>query len=208
MAPDRDRWIRPLAIAAIVLGLGASGLFVAVVIVWAKSFGPADEAPKVTDWLQAWASVGALVAGLLAAIFTGGLLRYEISEGRRARREQELVGPRAVISGIPDFEYGDGGLIKRVSLCVYNYGPAPIRRVLAVIESSGTRITLFAPVLGPGDSEDLTWLIERDAAEALEESLPAYTVALMFIDSTALWSRVDNGEPKKLTILPEEVGPR
>lgn len=85
----RNRWTSGLALSAMALGLAAVGIFVALAIVVTASYTPppGQEPPKVTDWMQGWASIVGVAAALVAAGFTGWLLRFEMNQAREARAE-------------------------------------------------------------------------------------------------------------------------
>ncbi|WP_147457350.1 hypothetical protein [Micromonospora sp. CV4] len=63
----------------------------------------AAEAPKITDWMQAWGSLAGLVMSTAAVIFTGLLFRHEIRVRREEQRDKEASQARLVfgqVSGV------------------------------------------------------------------------------------------------------------
>ncbi|MGC4857308.1 hypothetical protein ACLQ24_29070 [Micromonospora sp. DT4] len=57
----------------------------------------AAEAPKITDWMQAWGSVVGLVMSTFAVIFTGLLFRHEIRVRREEQRDGEAAQARLIV---------------------------------------------------------------------------------------------------------------
>ncbi|MEU8337801.1 hypothetical protein [Micromonospora tulbaghiae] len=57
----------------------------------------AEEAPKITDWMQAWGSLAGLVMSTVAVIFTGMLFRHEIRVRREEQRDNEAALARLVV---------------------------------------------------------------------------------------------------------------
>jgi hypothetical protein len=57
----------------------------------------AEEAPKITDWMQAWGSFAGLVMSTVAVIFTGLLFRHEIRVRREEQRDSEAALARLVV---------------------------------------------------------------------------------------------------------------
>ncbi len=126
--------------------------------------GPAER-PKITDWMQGWASIAGGVGGVVAAVFTGALLLFEIRRARQAEedarqaraeaaaeraqaaadrarvdaaRAEALVLPaRAVLLGSPGVSGQPSlGLISEIALPVHNFGSGPIRQVRITISST------------------------------------------------------------------------
>jgi hypothetical protein len=79
---------RRLALTAIITCGVAAILASAGVAVWVTvTYDPPPGAnrPNLADWLQAWGSWAAVVAGLLAVVGTVLLLAHEMGEARRGR---------------------------------------------------------------------------------------------------------------------------
>ncbi|MBM0259363.1 hypothetical protein [Micromonospora sp. 4G55] len=57
----------------------------------------AGEAPKITDWMQAWGSLAGLVMSTVAVVFTGLLFRHEIRVRREEQRDNEAALARLVV---------------------------------------------------------------------------------------------------------------
>ncbi|MEU2665218.1 hypothetical protein [Micromonospora sp. NPDC007220] len=92
----------------------------------------AAEAPKITDWMQAWGSLAGLVMSTLAVIVTGLLLRHEIRVRREDKRASEaaqarLVIPVLTLDGPSEYEavrvYGPSN---PASVTLTNHSAAPI----------------------------------------------------------------------------------
>ncbi|MBG0567060.1 hypothetical protein [Actinoplanes aureus] len=80
------------------------------------------EPAKITDWMQAWASIFAVIAGLGAALFTALLLVHEMTEARRAREDAaqeraEAADDRMVLVRDREDQH------KRFARLVFAWGP-------------------------------------------------------------------------------------
>lgn len=100
----------------------------------------AAEAPKVTDWMQAWGSVLSLVMSTVAVIFTGWLLRHEIKVRRVERVDTEAAQARLVVGSVSDCRgqypgQGVTGPVTEADWQVKNYSGAPIFDLRVQIES-------------------------------------------------------------------------
>jgi hypothetical protein len=75
---------------------------------------PADR-PKVTDWMQAWGSLGGFLAAVGAAGFTGWLLRHELGSARRSEerarldRRTEAERSRRALAELVTYHLENGG---------------------------------------------------------------------------------------------------
>lgn len=93
------RWL--IAAATI---FGVAGIAFALSFLSTVYDTPAGVEPaKVTDWMQAWGSIAAFAAGLLAAIFTAALLLHEMRQAAEARADasaarQEAAEDRAQLA--------------------------------------------------------------------------------------------------------------
>ncbi|MEV5206727.1 hypothetical protein AB0K35_04505 [Micromonospora sp. NPDC053740] len=70
-------WIAQHLVAWLVgSGLLITASAVVLMVDFSKSYRPpaGEEQPKITDWMQAWGSIGAVIAGVLAALAAGALL--------------------------------------------------------------------------------------------------------------------------------------
>jgi hypothetical protein len=108
----------------------------------------AAEAPKITDWMQAWGSLAGLVMSTAAVIFTGLLFRHEIRVRREEQRDNEAALARLVVA---QFRYmnttnaDEGGHltgdITYIDYTILNVASAPILDVsfglLDVVTGSG-----------------------------------------------------------------------
>ncbi|MEU7610111.1 hypothetical protein [Micromonospora sp. NPDC049204] len=94
----------------------------------------AAEAPKITDWMQAWGSLAGLVMSTAAVIFTGLLFRHEIRVRRDEQRDSEAAQARLVVAQIAGLEMAGTdketgypvGTMVGVHWRVKNHSQAPI----------------------------------------------------------------------------------
>lgn len=132
------------------------------------------EEPKITDWMQGWSGIAGVTVGLVAAVFTGLLLWYEIRTGRRIaaeaaqdraeaaqdraaalaeRREAQAQQARTIVISDVGLSLGADGTLGRLVLFVANYGQGPVLDVevdLIVEHENQIHIRLNARgVLGP-----------------------------------------------------------
>ncbi|WP_328851222.1 hypothetical protein OG994_25615 [Micromonospora globbae] len=208
MTSARNRWTSGLALSAMALGLAAVGIFVALAIVVTASYTPppGQEPPKVTDWMQGWASIVGVAAALVAAGFTGWLLRFEMNQAREARaelaaeqRKANLREARGVISAEIDTAWSDNGdYLKRAWVPVANFGSHPVLQVDALVDTPKGFIVIPGPAtLEPGG----TWrtagrILDRGTSELLLDELPDVSITLRYSDlSGQVWLRTRNGEP-------------
>ncbi|MGC4748930.1 hypothetical protein ACLQ28_25210 [Micromonospora sp. DT201] len=88
----------------------------------------AAEAPKITDWMQAWGSLAGLVMSTAAVIFTGLLFRHEIRVRREEKTDAESVQARLVVGTdiylVP--KQGQPDLFVEAGVKVVNYSNAPV----------------------------------------------------------------------------------
>ncbi|MET8089655.1 hypothetical protein [Micromonospora sp. NPDC005220] len=104
----------------------------------------AAEAPKITDWMQAWGSLAGLLMSGIAAIATLLLLRHEIRVRREEQRDQESAQARLIIARLTgsrreatDPETGvDSGPFVALTWEVINYSSQPIMDAQVGISSS------------------------------------------------------------------------
>ncbi|GLI02935.1 hypothetical protein [Phytohabitans aurantiacus] len=129
--------------------------------------------PTLADWMQAWGTVAAVVAGLLAAVFTAGLLIHEMREADRARRDAsreradaerdrrvaqydrdlarkerhdtEKAQARAVIVDNTEIS-ADNGEIRRVRGRVHNFSSGPILSLEVRLVGTGMLRDLDVPM--------------------------------------------------------------
>ncbi|MGW4501473.1 hypothetical protein ACWENR_23010 [Micromonospora sp. NPDC004336] len=81
---------RKTVIALLCAGIAsAAALVLSLAAISAATYDPApgQERPKITDWMQAWGSVGGVVAGLAAAAAATALLMHERAAAKEARQQ-------------------------------------------------------------------------------------------------------------------------
>jgi len=187
------------------------------------------ERPKITDWMQAWGSVAAVMAGLLAALAAAALLQHELTEARaardaasaeRAEAEQEraahrTANARAVATRRPrieikkDDEGPDYVMVKSFRIKVVNFGATPITKVEMLVSGDGEDFFPEGPSeVSPGDN-GAEFVEVFDVPERYSRTILArqnLSVRLWFTDSQQLrWMIKDNGAPTE-QILPNPKG--
>ncbi|MFF5181759.1 hypothetical protein ACFY2Q_27335 [Micromonospora sp. NPDC000316] len=96
----------------------------------------AAEAPKITDWMQAWGSLAGLVMSTAAVIFTGLLFRHEIRVRRDEQRDNEATQARLVVAR-PVTVKRNGERpdeITHVECLISNYSNMPVFNLMAHIQ--------------------------------------------------------------------------
>ncbi|WP_326561384.1 hypothetical protein [Micromonospora sp. NBC_01796] len=172
----------------------------------------AAEAPKITDWMQAWGSVVGLLLSGIAALATWLLFRHEIRVRRDERRDNEEAQARLVVGHIVDFgpaayvdpESGLVGRIESIAWRVKNYSSAPIFNLGVWIHHSdflmywsseetwdvvddeiGTKAELYEPL----DSRELGCFETKD-----------FELSVAFTDANGRsWARVGQERPYRTT---------
>jgi hypothetical protein len=127
-------------------------------------------------------------------------------------REAELAGPRAVLVTRVTPSMASFGVMQKVGVYVFNYGPQPIRRVrcLARVMTTGAEARINGSIIAPDRAESFVWsagdglglLINMEIAPtwALEDESDIWLVKLRFLDAAGqAWERLNNGEPVKVS---------
>ncbi|NYF57878.1 hypothetical protein [Micromonospora purpureochromogenes] len=212
-----------LAAAAIA---SASALILSLAAVSAATYDApsGQDGPMITDWMQAWGSVGGVVAGLAAAGAAAFLLLHERERAAAAERqlaeeraEHALNVPRAVVVTPARFGGGSNGLgeqhINQVVLTVHNYSSTVIRNVAIIVAlpDGGPRLLLPRPtMIGPGEN----WPVNQNSGKPVRSPSPSdistwkATVTVCFIDYTnQAWQITSDGEVSRTTApYPAEEG--
>jgi hypothetical protein len=172
----------------------------------------AAEAPKITDWMQAWGSVVGLLLSGVAALATWLLFRHEIRVRRDEQRDEEAAQARLVVGSIVAFGPSvdiihEGGVVqgsvRSASWKVKNYSSAPIFQV-------GVWLNVRTH---DGWGEDQIWDVVDDEIQgtigiepALESGSDGYyglddfTVEVVFTDAGgATWLRDGRVSPYRTT---------
>lgn len=164
----------------------------------------AEEAPKITDWMQAWGSVVGLVMSTAAVIFTGLLFRHEIRVRRDESRDAEAAQARLIVGEIM-YPFGPAGQYDGVSWVVHNHSSAPIFSLYVAVSSSSLDGLLlyrgnpddYPDAVAPGGSVSGSW--------TFDEPIPEHSwvpdggrVMLEFVDASGLtWQRAGSMSPKR-----------
>ncbi|MEU2661216.1 hypothetical protein [Micromonospora sp. NPDC007220] len=166
----------------------------------------AEEIPKVTDWMQGWGSIAAVLVSGLAVIFTGWLLRHEVRARRldEAHREAEaadrqaaqarLIVPVVTECLMQSTEYPTA--VTHVKWKIENYSSLPIL---------GLRLVFDGPVEVEGFMTELSTGVEQGAAElkklfhrGKDDPLPFFEPIIVFTDSSGLvWQRNGTKAPER-----------
>ncbi|WFE44264.1 hypothetical protein [Verrucosispora sp. WMMD1129] len=200
---------------------GTAVLFVVAVVfciaAWAVANAPdsGPERPKVTDWMQAWGSIGGVIAGLAAAGAATMLLLHERQRAAEAERllaeerhEARLDVPRSLVVSRARFStYGQGGdYINGVVVNLNNFGATPLRNVALVVElpEDGRYLILRPiPLIAPGEAVP----VRQDYKGAVHVPGPwvprtgTAPVTACFIDHTnTAWEKTSDGEISRTTL--------
>ncbi|KIR64744.1 hypothetical protein [Micromonospora haikouensis] len=166
----------------------------------------AEEAPKITDWIQAWGSLGGLIMSVLAVIATWGLLRHEIRVRREERLDAELAQARLVVPTLTEVgpaEPWRGGK-PRATYKVVNYSSSPVLDVTVRHrwEEGSLGLPHHFPVLTGEEKGDLQ-LFEGMQPAMLTKVVRTSQIEIMFTDSNGhRWSRLDRHPPVRVLDKP------
>ncbi|WP_212830602.1 hypothetical protein [Catellatospora sp. TT07R-123] len=175
---------------------------------------PLDDAPNVTDWIQA---VSGLVGSFLA-LPAVALAGYQLAQEQRARREDEreklaaqarLVIGKTTSLSLPNPPYGDAASLYNLSWKVRNYSEHHIAEL---------HVSIYDEVNGQDYPYDRMWDVLSPNGEAAGTSViplfpnedpdqSQFAVELMFVDSAGRWWRRSGREmPLSLTPHPDGSG--
>lgn len=164
----------------------------------------AEEAPKITDWMQAWGSLAGLVMSTFAVIFTGLLFRHEIRVRREEQRDSEAAQARLVLTTFMGLGRGSSkdSMYTVAKVRVNNFSDVPVLDVRVCHTSLNGELTIpeKMPVLAGEVNLDL-WL--REPLPGLDGELVAkdVTTQISFTDVNGhRWNRV--GSERPVRILP------
>ncbi|MFD6771185.1 hypothetical protein ACFWC6_33780 [Micromonospora chalcea] len=174
----------------------------------------AEEAPKITDWMQAWGSLAGLVMSTVAVLFTGLLFRHEIRVRREEQRDNEAAQARLVVGIIAEWEPSEvnewGDLVgPAVSLTwqVKNYSQAPVFDVrISFYANWGhdfgvVRFSNKKPVAVAVIEESASGQVGITPTEIRDEEgfdLSRFTVSVEFTDASGVrWKRFGNYPPER-----------
>ncbi|MEU8262440.1 hypothetical protein AB0C02_17635, partial [Micromonospora sp. NPDC048999] len=160
-----------------------------------------EEAPKVTDWMQAWGSLAGLVMSTIAVLFTGLLFRHEVRVRREERRDAEAAQARLVLAVLDEPEpFRNRPLPAQVSYRVMNFSGAPVLDVLIRHVWAGGSVgpTHHIPVLIGEEKGDLRVPEELDP-HVVEAVVEFSAIEIIFTDANGRkWQRLDRSAPVRL----------
>ncbi|WP_124774368.1 hypothetical protein [Micromonospora inaquosa] len=161
----------------------------------------AAEAPKITDWMQAWGSLAGLALSGIAALATVLLLRHEIRVRRDEQRDNEAAQARLVVGRIKAIErsmlleIASSGAYLRYEVVweVSNYSGLPVFDLT---------VNLFEDVVpaARADVVDGTFSAKFQVDEALAEtySVGEIPITIQYSDASGLrWRRRGLGTPTR-----------
>ncbi|KOX15000.1 hypothetical protein ADK66_03090 [Micromonospora sp. NRRL B-16802] len=163
----------------------------------------AAEAPKITDWMQAWGSLTGLLLSGIAALATVLLLRHEIRVRRDEQQDSMAAQARMIFGSFSRFgDLRNRGVLDGVAVLVTNYSGAPILDVFVEVHHHGALADTPA-VEGLIMDEKLFWfglaVPVQDRAAREEEQFISVTVR--FTDCNGYkWRRTDR--QRLVRILP------
>ncbi|MFG2055235.1 hypothetical protein ACGFI9_14510 [Micromonospora sp. NPDC048930] len=161
----------------------------------------AEEAPKVTDWMQAWGSLAGLLMSTVAVLFTGLLFRHEVRVRREEKRDAEAAQARLVLAVLDQPEPfrapGARALPAQVGYRLLNFSGAPVLDVLIRYVWAGGSIgpTHHVPVLVGEEKGELRFPdeLEPEVLQALDDFS---AIEIIFTDANGQkWQRVDRSAP-------------
>ncbi|MEU5914325.1 hypothetical protein [Micromonospora sp. NPDC047527] len=164
------------------------------------------EAPKITDWMQAWGSIAGVVMSTAAVFFTGLLFRHEVRARRREQQDAEAAQARLVVPRIVDYAAGTGGsdeprMIEKVKWEVINYSDAPIFSVRVRItyqDVFSIRLSQTFAVV----KESCSGVVEVSRPVGVDE-LKGFGVTATFVDCNGkTWRRADQTLPERTVLKP------
>ncbi|MFF4810015.1 hypothetical protein ACFY03_17550 [Micromonospora chersina] len=162
----------------------------------------AAEAPKITDWMQAWGSVVGLVMSTAAVIFTGLLFRHEIRVRREEQRDNEAAQAR-LLTANHHVQRGDGPPV--LFWEVVNHSAAPITDLDVYISPASLDDSYLVErervvedkLLPPGKSID-GWKTLFPPFPQSDEGHYRIRMELDFVDSAGLsWRRLATFTPER-----------
>lgn len=163
------------------------------------------EAPKITDWMQAWGSLAGLVMSTAAVIFTGLLFRHEIRVRRDEQRDNEAAQARLVIGAVTEAVTVDG-LVVGARWLIVNHSNAPVFDVhVSVLNRHGEGRPLVEgdsdksiEILQPGQSEKGSVTFIYHWPEELVDRDQMW-IAVFYLDASGIqWSRGGTEVPQRL----------
>jgi hypothetical protein len=163
----------------------------------------AEEAPKVTDWMQAWGSLAGLLMSTVAVLFTGLLFRHEVRVRREERRDAEAAQARLVLAvriGPQPPRDSPPAPPFRVGYRVLNFSGAPVLDVLVRYVWAGGSVgpTHHLPVLVGEERGELPVPAGLDP-EVTGALADFSAIEIIFTDASGQkWQRVDRSAPVRL----------
>ncbi|MFI7221437.1 hypothetical protein [Micromonospora maritima] len=202
---------RRTAMQIVGTGILSMAALLCCIAAWAVDSAPASgpDRPKVTDWMQAWGSISAVFAGLIAAGAAAALLMHERQQAREAREAlaaarsgEEEERAQLVFASQIGLSVSSGK-IHSARATIFNHRTSPIHWVSGAVELIDGRQIPLLPVefILPGGHANLRGpaepLIPSSGDARMDQDL---SIAILeFTDSTGQrWKRVDNTRPRRI----------
>ncbi|MGI5146870.1 hypothetical protein ACQEVC_10875 [Plantactinospora sp. CA-294935] len=159
----------------------------------------AEEIPKITDWMQAWTGIAALIMSTFAVLFTGLLLRHEIKIRREEKRDQEAAQARLITLTRP-YEETEEEFVTTTRCQLINHSAAPIHGIQLYARDRRQPAKIVAikmiHLLAPGDTTYFDVPVPDGPAH--KDTLSFLQIRVSFIDSNGMgWERYMGGQPTR-----------
>lgn len=160
----------------------------------------ADEAPKITDWMQGLGSLAALAIAIPALVFTALLYRHEVQVRREERADGDIAQARLVFGSVVGLR-APGDMLAAVRWEVVNHSAGPVFQLIAKIVQPASGYAVQDP-------DELEVLTDRHDQELrISPPLPVaaattyrdLSVEITFTDAAGLvWRRTDRAAPERV----------
>ncbi|MEU8430392.1 hypothetical protein [Micromonospora sp. NPDC048887] len=177
----------------------------------------ATDAPKITDWMQAWGSIAGLVMSTVAVLFTGLLLRHEIRIRREEKESTDSGQAQLVVVGVEHYVGNEESGWTGVTWFVQNESTAPISNLIVSPQlADEIDYELFAGQNFLHRSTDIVIANSRVRGNwRFDDSKPwgswkerkprPFVLEIMFKDAAGIpWHRRGNEQPTRGRIVPQD----
>ncbi|WP_234581843.1 hypothetical protein [Micromonospora sp. MH99] len=176
----------------------------------------ATEAPKITDWMQAWGSIAGLVMSTVAVLFTGLLLRHEIRIRREEKESTDSGQAQLIVVGVEHYSGNEEDGWTGVLWFVRNESPAPISNLIVCPQLSddldhelfaGRSVLHRSTEIVTADSRvQGQWVFDDPKPfEAWKTRDPRpFVLEILFRDAAGVtWHRRGSDQPTRSAVLPQ-----
>ncbi|TYC05675.1 hypothetical protein FXF53_04475 [Micromonospora sp. WP24] len=164
------------------------------------------EAPKITDWMQAWGSLAGLVMSTFAVVFTGLLFRHEIRVRREEQRDAMAAQARLIFGKVLEIKRvgGEERVMEVMKFEVQNFSSLPIVDVACSIYGDGGLIAEGLPMdlVESGRKTGYTTKLNMQIPwQRFDDVAKGAWVQVRFVDASGVrWRR--DGRKELVRILP------